>query len=93
MSEGGHIRLHNPPTSGYTTHPHPATQPTLPGCSLTEEMPRCACQGNFLEYESLQAFARASQPAKNVVYGATELVTGREFLEQLSELGRKTAMG
>ena len=45
--------------------------------------------GNFMEYGGLQEMARRSQPAKSVVYGATEMLSGTQFLQQLAELGRK----
>jgi hypothetical protein len=49
--------------------------------------------GNYLEHQGLQELASKSQPPKNVVYGATEILTATEFLGQLSELGRKMAAG
>jgi hypothetical protein len=33
---------------------------------------------------------RAQPAPKHIIYGATELLSGEEFLGQLSELGRKT---
>ena len=46
--------------------------------------------GNYLEYESLVTWASRAQPAKSIVYGATELLTGEAFVEQLAELGRRS---
>lgn len=46
--------------------------------------------GNYLEYISLQAFANQCSPKKNIVYGATEVVSGTDFLDQLRQLGSKT---
>jgi acylphosphatase len=37
--------------------------------------------------------AECSQPSKHVIYGATEIVNGVEFIEQLSELGQKAGLG
>jgi hypothetical protein len=48
--------------------------------------------GNYLEHESLACWAARSVPGpKNVIYGATELLHGEDFLRQLEELG--TASG
>jgi hypothetical protein len=49
--------------------------------------------GNYLEYGSLQEFGQRQQPAKNIIYGATEILSGREFIEQLGVLGRKMGVG
>ncbi|KAJ7541045.1 hypothetical protein O6H91_10G043100 [Diphasiastrum complanatum] len=49
--------------------------------------------GNYLEYGSLQELAQRQQPAKNIVYGATEILTGEEFLDQLGILGKKMGVG
>ena len=46
--------------------------------------------GNYLEYESLTTWASRAQPAKSVVYGATDLLTGEAFVQQLAELGRRS---
>ena len=46
--------------------------------------------GNYLEYESLVTWASRAQPAKHIVYGATDLLTGEAFVEQLAELGRRS---
>ncbi len=43
--------------------------------------------GNYLEYESLVTWAQRSQPPKSVMYGATELLNGEAFVQQLTELG------
>lgn len=44
--------------------------------------------GNYLEAESLATWASRAQPPKNVIYGATALLTGQQFAAQLAELGR-----
>lgn len=40
--------------------------------------------------ESLDTWASRATPAKCVVYGATELLTGEAFTSQLAELGRRS---
>ncbi|KAL2634478.1 hypothetical protein R1flu_005957 [Riccia fluitans] len=45
--------------------------------------------GNYLEYSSLQEFAQRQQPAKNIIYGTTEILSGQEFVDQLAILGSK----
>ncbi|XP_010242875.1 PREDICTED: SEC1 family transport protein SLY1-like [Nelumbo nucifera] len=49
--------------------------------------------GNYMEYGSLQEFAHRQQPAKHVIYGTTEVLTGAEFVEQLTVLGQKMGLG
>ncbi|KAK1297622.1 SEC1 family transport protein SLY1 [Acorus calamus] len=49
--------------------------------------------GNYVEYGSLREMGQRSQPAKHVVYGTTELLTGTEFVEQLGVLGKKMGLG
>jgi len=49
--------------------------------------------GNYMEYGSLQEFAQRQQPVKHVIYGTTEIVTGIEFVEQLTVLGQKMGLG
>ena len=47
--------------------------------------------GNYLEWESLVCWGQRAQPTpKTLVYGATDLLSGDEFLRQLSELGRRS---
>eukprot|EP00878_Enallax_costatus_P003254 GHUV01003457.1.p1 GENE.GHUV01003457.1~~GHUV01003457.1.p1 ORF type:complete len:653 (+),score=212.17 GHUV01003457.1:296-2254(+) len=48
--------------------------------------------GNYLERETLAAWASRSQPPRQVLYGATDLLTGEEFLHQLEELGRRSGI-
>ncbi|CAM6127509.1 unnamed protein product [Calypogeia fissa] len=49
--------------------------------------------GNYLEYSSLQELAQRQQPAKNIIYGTTEILSGQEFVDQLAELGMKMGGG
>lgn len=46
--------------------------------------------GNYLEAESLAAWAARSQPPKSIVYGATAMLTGEQFVQQLSALGKQS---
>lgn len=45
--------------------------------------------GNYIEYQGLQEYAQKQQPQKTIIYGSTEILSGKEFLRQLAELGRK----
>eukprot|EP01063_Lacrimia_lanifica_P007552 TRINITY_DN14839_c0_g2_i1.p1 TRINITY_DN14839_c0_g2~~TRINITY_DN14839_c0_g2_i1.p1 ORF type:complete len:629 (+),score=249.84 TRINITY_DN14839_c0_g2_i1:75-1961(+) len=46
--------------------------------------------GNYFEYEDMKAWERAEENrGKSVFYGATELTTGNNFLNQLSHLGQE----
>ncbi|MCL7040740.1 hypothetical protein MKW94_005013 [Papaver nudicaule] len=49
--------------------------------------------GNYVEYGGLQEFAVRQQPAKHIIYGTTEVLTGIEFVDQLSILGQKMGLG
>uniref|UniRef100_A0A0D9XJ49 SEC1 family transport protein SLY1 n=1 Tax=Leersia perrieri TaxID=77586 RepID=A0A0D9XJ49_9ORYZ len=49
--------------------------------------------GNYIEYRSLMELAQRSQITKQVIYGATEILNGVEFIQQLSELGQKAGLG
>lgn len=49
--------------------------------------------GNYVEYGSLLELAQHQQPVKHVIYGATEILTGAEFVEQLALLGQKMGWG
>ncbi len=46
--------------------------------------------GNYYERETLLNWAQRSTPPRQVLYGATELLSGEEFVQQLSELGRRS---
>ncbi|KDD76262.1 Sec1 family protein [Helicosporidium sp. ATCC 50920] len=50
--------------------------------------------GNYLEAESLACWASRAQPApKHVVYGATDLLSGDEFVQQLAQLAAMSGTG
>ncbi|KAG8091392.1 hypothetical protein GUJ93_ZPchr0012g20940 [Zizania palustris] len=49
--------------------------------------------GNYIEYRSLMELGQRSQPSKQVIYGATDILNGVEFIQQLSELGQKAGLG
>lgn len=49
--------------------------------------------GNYIEYRSLTELTQRSQTTKQVIYGATEILNGVEFIQQLSELGQKAGLG
>lgn len=49
--------------------------------------------GNYHEHASLQELAQRQQPVKNIIYGSTEVLTGKEFMEQLGILGKKMGVG
>ncbi|KAF7063338.1 hypothetical protein CFC21_069864 [Triticum aestivum] len=49
--------------------------------------------GNYIEYRSLVELGQRSQPSKHVIYGATEILNGVEFIQQLAELGQKAGLG
>lgn len=47
--------------------------------------------GNYLEREQLATWAQKASPvSRHVTYGATELMTGGEFLSQLGEVGKRS---
>ncbi|GLT96893.1 hypothetical protein SLE2022_144840 [Rubroshorea leprosula] len=49
--------------------------------------------GNYMEYGSLQELVQHQQPVRHVIYGTTEILTGSEFVDQLSSLGQKMGLG
>lgn len=49
--------------------------------------------GNYIEYNSLQELSQRQEVVKNVIYGATEILTGSEFVQQLALLGQKMGLG
>uniref|UniRef100_A0A2P2LPC8 SEC1 family transport protein SLY1-like n=1 Tax=Rhizophora mucronata TaxID=61149 RepID=A0A2P2LPC8_RHIMU len=49
--------------------------------------------GNYVEYGSLQGLAQRQQPVKHIIYGTTEILTGNEFVDQLTLLGQKMGLG
>jgi sec1 family domain-containing protein 1 len=46
--------------------------------------------GNYLERERLTQWAEQAAPKRRVLYGATELLSGQQFCEQLALLGQKS---
>ncbi|GFR43762.1 hypothetical protein Agub_g4874 [Astrephomene gubernaculifera] len=46
--------------------------------------------GNYYERETLLNWSQRCTPPRQVLYGATELLSGEEFVQQLSELGRRS---
>ncbi|KAL3150976.1 hypothetical protein ABBQ32_000716 [Trebouxia sp. C0010 RCD-2024] len=49
--------------------------------------------GNYLEYESLSLYASRSQPPKNILYGATDIISPEAFAKQLADLGKQSSGG
>lgn len=50
--------------------------------------------GNYIEYNSLQELLqRHHEIVKTIIYGATEMLTGSELVEQLALLGQKMGLG
>lgn len=48
--------------------------------------------GNYLEWGSLGTWAARSQPIpKSIIYGATDILTGEEMVQQLGDLGRRSS--
>ena len=45
--------------------------------------------GNYLERESLDLWATSQSKAKQIVYGATEMISAETFIEQLTALAKK----
>jgi hypothetical protein len=45
--------------------------------------------GNYLEHESLSLYASKSQPPKNILYGATDIISPEAFAKQLADLGKR----
>lgn len=66
--------------------------PTQPSGAKREAIVFVVGGGNYMEYQSLQEYAgRSPQGAKTIVYGGTDILSGGDFLTQLTELGRKAA--
>ena len=76
----------------------PAPPPGAPpAASFRKAIVFVAGGGNYAEYRECVALGKSGEGASrsgtgavSVVYGATELVTGAEFVGQLAELGRKS---
>jgi len=83
----------NPDTDGYRTFDPkgPAGKAQRPAGPFKEAIVFMIGGGNYLEWESLVCWAQRAQPTpKHIVYGATELLSGEEFIAQLAELGRRS---
>ena len=46
--------------------------------------------GNYLERETLTTWGAKLQPPRQVVYGATDLLSPEEFISQLAEVGKRS---
>ena len=46
--------------------------------------------GNYLERERLVQWGNSCTPKRGIIYGSTELLTGKQFCEQLAVLGRRS---
>lgn len=46
--------------------------------------------GNYLERESLELWASSHATIKQVVYGATEMISSEDFIKELTQLTRKS---
>lgn len=65
-------------------------------CSFSQKSSRPAADvivfviggGNYVEYQNVQEWARA-RGLQRCTYGCTEMVSPKQFLEQLSSLGAK----
>ena len=83
----------NPDTDGYLTFDPkaPMGKAQRPAGSFKEAVVFMIGGGNYLEWESLVCWGQRAQPTpKHLIYGATELLSGEEFLAQLAELGRRS---
>ncbi|KAL4448182.1 hypothetical protein ABPG75_005401 [Micractinium tetrahymenae] len=83
----------NPDTDAYAVFDPkaPAGRAQRPAGPFKEAIVFVLGGGNYLEYESLSCWASRAQPTpKHIVYGATDLLSGEDFLQQLSTLGHKS---
>lgn len=83
----------NPETDAYLTFDPkaPAGRAQRPAGPFKEAVVFMIGGGNYLEWESLVCWAARAQPSpKTIVYGATELLSGEEMVQQLAELGRRS---
>lgn len=46
--------------------------------------------GNYLERERLVQWGNSCTPKRGVIYGSTEMLTGKQFCAQLAVLGRRS---
>mmetsp|Transcript_26619 Transcript_26619/g.63079 ORF Transcript_26619/g.63079 Transcript_26619/m.63079 type:complete len:636 (+) Transcript_26619:478-2385(+) len=47
--------------------------------------------GNYLESQTIRALGSAATTPRNIIYGATELLSPLQFVQQLAELGAKSS--
>jgi len=45
--------------------------------------------GNYVELHNLQEYSK-KQPTKKIIYGSSEVLNAKQFLQQLSELGKSS---
>ena len=84
----------NPETDGYLTFDAkaPPGKAQRPVGAFKEAIVFMIGGGNYLERESLVCWAARAVPGpKHIVYGATELLNGEDFVRQLGDLGRASA--
>jgi sec1 family domain-containing protein 1 len=62
----------------------------IPQSSAHEAIVFIVGGGNYLERERLVQWGKACTPKRQVIYGATELLTGAQFCEQLATLGKSS---
>jgi sec1 family domain-containing protein 1 len=64
-----------------------AASPNKKGGTFKDAIVFVVGGGNYAEYEYLQELAkRGQQPGKRIIYGSTEILSGGEFVEQLTLL-------
>jgi len=84
----------NPETDTYRTFDPkaPAGRAQRPAGPFKEAIVFTVGGGNYLEWESLVCWAARAQPApKTILYGATEILSAEDMLNQLADLGRRSA--
>lgn len=82
-----------PSTDNYVTlDPRaPAGKAQRPTTPFKEAIVFMIGGGNYLEWESLLCWAARAQPTpKTILYGATDVLSGDEMVQQLAELGRRS---
>ncbi|KAI8916163.1 Sec1-like protein [Gorgonomyces haynaldii] len=69
--------------------PRGQTKPPKQKTTFSEAVVFVTGGGNYLEYQNLMEFASRSLVKKKIVYGSTDLLNARKFVEQLQTLGSK----
>lgn len=74
------------------SHFHVCSSLSIAGMGCRDAIVFVVGGGCYLEHHSLQEMAKRAPPGspKRVIYGATEMLSGSEFISQLAELGRKS---